>query len=84
MSGRQRRTDVFWLLWVTKRLTTKVQARPISPVRLLARLMFVCLGLGLFGTLFWNAAIAMPTGLWVIVGLGLTIRIVRWYLRRTR
>ena len=77
-------TNLVGLLWLARRLSRKADGKSGTPARMLLRLSFICFGLGLFHDLLWNALLAVPTGVLVIVGIGLTIRVTRWYLRRYR
>ncbi|WP_194904385.1 hypothetical protein [Catenulispora rubra] len=82
MSGPKLPTNLIGLLWLARRLSREADGRTGSPARVLLRLSFICFGLGLFGNLLWHALLALPTGLWIIVGVGLAIRVTRWFLRR--
>lgn len=82
MSGRS--TNALFLLWVTRRLTRTASARPRGPVGKLLRMAMLLVVLNLFGPLLWHALWTMPTGLAVLVGSAIVIRIGRWYWLRGR
>jgi len=82
MGNRRRHTDLLFLLWVTKSLRRHTEARPGNPTRMLVRLLFVWIGIGIFHKLLWHGLVAMPTGLWLFVGSALVFRVIRWYWRR--
>jgi hypothetical protein len=49
------------------------------------RLVLVCLVLGLGGApIFAHAIRTAPTAMWLIVGMGLSLRVVLWFWRRRR
>ncbi len=82
MTGHQGRSNLLLLLLVTKRLRRQVEARPGDRTRMLVRLLFVWIGVGIFHKLLWHGLVAMPIGLKLFIGSALVFRVIRWYWRR--
>lgn len=69
-------------LW--KRINRLVDGRHTPPaMTAVNRLILICLVLGLGGAfIFAHAIRTAPIGVWLIIGLGLVLRVFLWYRRR--
>jgi len=69
--------------YLYRRATRKVGKPYANPARVwFVRLLLIAVTLPIAAPIFWHALLTMPTPLAVFIGSAVTLRIVRWYLRR--